>query len=120
MRIDLKKKTLFITGGMGGIGRSIVNKFAKCGANVITTSRYRKFLKRNNKIKFLTLDFESEESLIEIEKKIEKIKKIDYFINNAGVNKINYIYKISKYDLKKIHNVNLLGPIWLTHLIAKK
>ena len=58
--------------------------------------------------------------MINFEKKIKKISKIDFLINNAGINILNEIYNIKKKDLDSVCNINLLGPTWLTKLISLK
>ena len=39
MNFNFKNKTVIVTGGEGGIGKSISEKFTKFGANVIITTR---------------------------------------------------------------------------------
>ena len=51
MKFNFKKKLVVITGGEGGIGKSISNQFVNSGANVIITTRNRNKLKEKNKKK---------------------------------------------------------------------
>ena len=53
-------------------------------------------------------------------KKISKINKIDFLINNAGINILDSIYNIKKKDLSSITKINLIGPTWLTSIVTKK
>jgi 3-oxoacyl-[acyl-carrier protein] reductase len=120
MNINFKNKTLLISGGYGDFGKIIINKFCAYGANVIITTTNKKKIQNNKKIKALYLDFTLKESVASFTKEIKKIKKIDFLINNAGINIIDKINNIKKLDIFKIVNVNLEGPIWLSHLISKK
>lgn len=120
MNINFKNKTLLISGGYGDFGKAIIKKFLKHGANIIFTTTNKNKLKNEKKIKVFHLDFTCKESIIDFQKKIRKIKRIDFLINNAGINIIDPIYNIKKEDISKIVNINLEGPIWLSQIISKK
>jgi len=121
MKFNFKKKLVVITGGTGGIGKSISNKFVKSGASVIITTRNRNKLKeKNKKKKYIYLDFNNENSINIFLSQIKKLKKIDILINCAGINKLYDIDKIDKNFLDQIYKVNLRGPIILTNEISKK
>ena len=120
MNINFKNKTLLITGGLGDFGKVIVKKFLDYNAKVIITTTKKVVLKKSKKLNIIQLDFNNKNSLSSFEKKLIKINKIDYLINNAGINILNEIYNIKKNDLENISNVNLIGPIWLTKLVSLK
>ena len=120
MSISFKNKTLLITGGLGGFGSAIIKKFISHKCNVITTTTKKYKQKKSKNLRIIYLDFNDENSLSHFDTEINKINKIDFFINNAGINIIDKIYEVKKDDLKKISNVNLIGPIWLTKLISLK
>mgnify|MGYP001321068025 FL=1 len=120
MKFNLKNKTLLITGGLGDFGKVIVKKFVELGCNAIITTTKKSKEKNSKKIKILYLDFKDENSIYNFEKKIKNIKKIDYLINNAGINILDSIYNIKKKNLLNITNINLIGPTWLTSIIAAK
>ena len=81
---------------------------------------YKKRNQKNSKrLKIIQLDLNDKNSIIKFENEIKKINKIDFLINNAGINVLNEIYNIKK-DLDSIFNINLLGPTWLTKLISIK
>ena len=74
MNFNFKNKTVIVTGGEGGIGKSISEKFTKFGANVIITTRNKnKSNTRNKKKRFIYLDFNDENS---IDNFLDIIKKI--------------------------------------------
>ena len=120
MNINLANKTLLITGGLGDFGKVIVKKFLSYNAKVIITTTKNIKQKKSKKLDILQLDLNDKKSLSLFEKKLKKINKIDYLINNAGINILNEIYNIKKNDLENIINVNLVGPVWLTKLISAK
>ena len=119
MKLNFKNKTILITGGTNGIGKQLVTDFLKLKGKVICTTT--KLKKRNNKknLSFEYLDFNNQISKRNFFNKIRKIKKIDILINNAGINKINSIDNIELEDWKKINNVNVEGPLFLTKEVSK-
>tara|TARA_Y100000590_G_scaffold470736_1_gene669008 strand:- start:4163 stop:4891 length:729 start_codon:yes stop_codon:yes gene_type:complete len=121
MKFNFKKKIVVVTGGEGGIGKSISDQFVKLGANVIVTTRNKNKLKMKTKKKnYIYLDFNNENSINIFLSKIRKLNKIDILINCAGINKLYDIDKINKNFLDQIYKVNLRGPIILTNEISKK
>ena len=44
MKFNFKNKTVLITGGEGGLGKSICSKFAELGAKVIITTTNKKLI----------------------------------------------------------------------------
>ena len=49
MNFNFKNRTVIVTGGEGGIGQSISEKFIKFGANVIITTRNKNKLNTKSK-----------------------------------------------------------------------
>jgi NAD(P)-dependent dehydrogenase (short-subunit alcohol dehydrogenase family) len=93
MKINLKKKTILITGGTGALGKKICECFAKNGADLIILDRkdskkYCESLERKYSIKTLAfkIDFlDKTKPYDELFNQIQnKFKKIDVLINNAA------------------------------------
>ena len=118
MKISFKDKTVLITGASRGIGKSLFETFSSLGANVIGTSTKKNINLLKKKI--LQVDFTKNSSIKSFLNKINKIKKIDILINNAGINKISPIQNLDENSLKKILSVNLLAPILLTKFVSRK
>lgn len=116
MKLNFKNKTVLITGGEGGIGKSICKEFSKMGANVLITTTKRGLIHKKN---YMYLDFNSKNSIKNFLQKVKKIKKIDILINNAGINQVSSVNEIDEDYLQKIYRVNLKGPILLTKEISK-
>lgn len=92
MQINLKHKNIIVTGGSRGIGKSIAELLASCGANVAI--QYNKNKNRALKVrkalgvkaKLYQCDFADGLEVASFFNKVEKdFKHIDVIINNAGV-----------------------------------
>ena len=91
--IDLKNRTAIVTGAAQGFGLAISERLINSGAKVIMWDidgeTLKKSVKKINNPKFSfdsVLDVTKFEKVSkEIEKNIKEHKKIDIFINNAGI-----------------------------------
>jgi 3-oxoacyl-[acyl-carrier protein] reductase len=120
MKLDFRNKVILITGGEGGLGKSISNKFLELGAKVIITTTKRYLLNKKNKRKsYMYLDFSKKSTIKNFLEDLKKIKKIDILVNNAGINKLSYINDVNENYLDEIYKVNLRGPIILTKEVSK-
>jgi len=125
MKIDFNNKIVLITGGTRGIGAATVKLFQKYNAKIITTGTNIKQLEKLNKeskrsmTNYYHLDFTNVDSVNNFMDKINEFEAIDVLINNAGVNKIETIDKISEDEWDWINNVNLKGPFLLTRKISR-
>jgi len=113
MNINFRNKTILITGASNGIGLALFKRFKKLGGKVIGTCRNKK---RNN---LISVDLSNRESLKNFLSKIEKIKKIDVLINNAGSNIINDISLNRDQDIDEIISTNLVAPIKIIREVSK-
>ena len=119
MKMNFRNKTIIITGGEGGLGKSITKDFLKMGGTVFVTTTKKQLLKKNNKRKkYMYLDFNNKVSVRKFLEDLKKIKKIDVLINNAGVSKISAINEVDEKFLEEIYKINLKGPILLTKEIS--
>ena len=89
MNLNLKNKTLLITGGTGGFGKVIIKKFISQNCKVIATTTKKGNQKNSKRLKIIQLDLNDKNSIIKFENEIKKINKIDFLINNAGINVLN-------------------------------
>ena len=115
IKFDLKDRVAIVTGGAQGFGLAITKRFIVSGATVVIWDIDEGEIKRaidkikSDKVSFQIVDvsnFESiEKNLIEV---VNKFKKIDIFINNAGMAGMNKT--IAEYPLeewKKVIDLNL-------------
>jgi NAD(P)-dependent dehydrogenase (short-subunit alcohol dehydrogenase family) len=130
MKSNKKFKTVIITGGDRGIGRSIVFELAKTGYNIAFT--YNKNLeqaketlklikeKYNIYAKYYKLDVKNEKEVKEVFKSINNdFNEINVLVNNAGINKPTDFDKISLSDWNEIISVNLTGPFLCSKEVLK-
>ena len=121
--MNIKGKSVLVTGSSSGIGRETVKKFAKEGSNVIITyhsgkERAEKTAEycRNYTDTLLTrLDVTDIESIEKVVDKVEKnFNGLDILVNNAGVLEKGKLAKQTYDDIKKQIDVNLTGLINVT------
>ena len=109
--IDLKNRTAIVTGAAQGFGLAISERLINSGAKVIMWDVDGETLKKSiKKINNPKLSFDSvldvtkfEKVSKEIEKNIKEHKKIDIFINNAGISGPNT--KDWNYPIDEWHKV---------------
>ena len=113
-KFDLNNRVSVVTGGAQGFGLAIAKKFLESGAEVIAwdidKAELNKAKESLKSEKFIT-EIVDVTNFDEIKKNIDIIvnkKKIDIFINNAGIAGLNskvWDYPIDEW--KKIININL-------------
>lgn len=87
--MDLKDKTILITGGGSGIGLEAARQFLQAGAKVIITGRNQRKLddavRRYPTLVAIQSDASTEGDAISLYQKIEDLGGIDILYHNAGV-----------------------------------
>lgn len=122
--MDLKGKTILITGGSSGIGLESARQFLAQGANVIITGRNQEKLDSAKKmLPALTTfksDVENKEDAFALFTKVSSLGGIDILYNNAGVANTGMNLGISDERImeKALYemNVNYFGVIRLNNL----
>ena len=119
-----ERKVVFVTGGTRGIGKAIAIKFAKNGYNLVLNYVSDKTNVEELKKKFEELKVEcliekadvskSEEVEQIVKKTIEKFKKIDVLINNAGITRDGLLMRMKEEDFDKVIEINLKGTFLVT------
>jgi 3-oxoacyl-[acyl-carrier protein] reductase len=126
----LKGKTVLITGANGGIGRSLVEAFAREGYAIIAHLRKEKidFLEYAATIeeRYATsvtpiyFDLENEEEVkVGIKKIINNKTKVDVLVNNAGIAYIGLLQMTSLSEIRRIFDVNFFSIVQITQLISR-
>ena len=115
----LKGKTIIITGGGTGLGKSMAVRFAELGANLVLTSRRQDVLDETSaeikeatgaKILTVAADIRSPEQVTDmVAQSVSRFKKIDGLLNNAAGNFISPTEKLSENAFKTIVDIVLLG-----------
>lgn len=115
----MKKKTIVITGGSNGIGKSISLLYLNDNYNVCVIDIVNE-LDKNNNIDYYYGDVSNEFQMRNIFKMISnKYNNIDILINNAGKQEISSFEKMSISSFKSIVNNNLNGMFICTKLAYK-
>lgn len=128
MEINLKGKTVLITGGASGAGVSIVKQFACTGCNIAFTynhssqaaSELVKQLSLTTKIKAYEFNQANIESINPLIKNIiEDFGHIDVLVNNAGIYPAKSLNNISEKDFDEMMDTNNKGVFFLSKEVAK-
>jgi len=106
MKLDFTNKVILVTGSTRGIGKQIADDFTSLGGDVIRVSSKQ-------------CDFLNCEETSKYVETISNLKKIDICVNNAGINRIDYLDDISIKDFNEILKVNLYVPFLLSQVVSK-
>ena len=126
----LKNKTSLITGCNSGIGKSILEIFAKNNCDIIACVRKSdsSFIELTNNlsskykinINILNFDLENIDSIKNALSFVTKNKiNIDILVNNAGAIDTAIFQMTSLKNLKKMFDINYFGPFYLTQFVSK-
>ena len=109
--MKLENKVALITGGYKGIGRGIVDIFLKYGAKVIVLDLDESVKDLNNdNVLAINVDIRNKDAIKNaIEEGINKFKKLDIIVNNAGICKLDSFLNMSD-ELRNFHfDINIKG-----------
>ena len=125
----LEGKTAIITGGSRGIGKSIVEIFAKHGANVAFTYNSSaesakaiaaEVSKEGVKVKCYKSDASNFDNAQNLAAAVHKeFGSIDILINNAGITKDNLLMRMSEEDFDRVIEVNLKSVFNMTKAVQR-
>ncbi|HIC39448.1 MAG TPA: SDR family oxidoreductase [Candidatus Marinimicrobia bacterium] len=125
----LKGKTIIITGGGSGLGKSMAARFGELGANLVIASRRQQVIQdaadelRNTGAEVLGLtcdvrDVASVQALVDRTKK--QFGTIDVLLNNAAGNFISPTENLSPNGFKVVVDIVLHGTFNCTHAVGKE
>ena len=124
-KINLKNKTALVTGAGKGIGKACAIALAEAGANLIIISRTQKVL---NNVSKIIKKFRSKcishvcdvSNYNQIKNIINKQKKIDVLVNNAGTNIPEHFTKVQKKNMEYLVKVNTIATFNVAQLCTLK
>ncbi|MCS6820053.1 MAG: SDR family oxidoreductase [Chitinophagales bacterium] len=131
----LKGRTVVVTGGGTGLGKSMSRYFLELGANVVITSRKEEVLQKTaselmeqtgGQVLAVPCDIRHYEQVeIMLQKSLEKFNTVDALVNNAAGNFVSPTERLSANAFKAIIGIVLEGTINCTlafgkHWISKK
>lgn len=117
MRFD--GQTILVTGASRGIGRAIAEAFVERGARVLGTATSEgSFPADTSGIEFLVGDFSTPEGIESAAAQIASGPRLDALVNNAGINRILPLDKVSAVDFSDILTVDLRAPYRLCQAVV--
>ena len=118
--MDLKNKTILITGGSQGIGRALAECLAKEGARLIlvarSENRLKEFVKKFGKRhRYYVCDLSDHKQVIPLTKLIKNdLNDLDILVNAAGVGVYKNLQDVSFEDWTNSFSTNVTAPFLLT------
>ena len=125
----LKDKTIIVTGGGTGLGKSMSTRFGELGANLVIASRREDVIQSaaeeirqtGAEVLDLSCDVRRQESVREMVNAVkEKFGKIDVLVNNAAGNFISPTENLSPGGFKVVVDIVLNGTFNCTHAVGKE
>ena len=124
------EKVAIITGASRGIGREIAKTLARKGIKVVANFNksednaieLKEELKKENiDIEIFKADVSKREDVKKlVQFTIEKFKKIDILINNAGIAEYNLFTEETDEDWKRVINTNLYSAFAMSQEVSKE
>jgi short-subunit dehydrogenase len=109
-------RTALVTGASSGIGRATAAALTARGYRVLGTSRSPQSLPQEHRVagvEYLALDLASEDS---IDALAGRLAGVDVLVNNAGESQSGPFEELPGDALRRLFQVNVLGPVRLTQL----
>ena len=120
--IDLSGKTALVTGGSRGIGKAIVLRLARQGADIAfsyrgnadaaaaTAAEVEALGRRALAVQADAKEQEGAEALVKAV--LDEYGKVDILVNNAGITRDDLIMRMKKEDWTDVLETNLFGAFW--------
>jgi len=124
----LKDKTIVITGGGTGLGKSMATRFAELGANLVITSRRQDVIDNTaeelrqygGKVLAITCDVRNPEQVQSmVDQTVSELGSIDILLNNAAGNFISPTEDLSPNGFKTVVDIVLNGTFNCTQAAGK-
>ena len=125
MKFDFKGKIIIITGSTRGIGKKIAEDLFSLGATLILTGTNKKEVKELNNLKrpnvrYYYLDNLKKKSVDSFLEDISDLDLIHGLVNNAGINRLNFVQNVNLSDWNDMVSVNLTTPFRLIKAVSAK
>lgn len=127
--MHLKGQVTLITGGARGIGKSIAEKFADNGSDLVIVDvnedaaieTAAEMEKKGIKAIAIKADVSSADEVEAMfQKVVEDFGKIDILVNNAGVTRDNLLLRMKESEWDLVININLKGVFLCTKSAVKR
>ena len=123
MKLNLRGKTVVVTGAAGGMGLATISLLLKYNVDILALDiqKPNKKLLQNKRVTYRQIDLVNEIELTRtIREFIKKFKRIDYLVNTTGVLWFGKDISAVDLDLKvwdQVFNINLKTMVLLSKLI---
>jgi len=126
--MDFKGKNILITGAASGVGKSIAESFGRLGGSILLVDKNvndgekttKGIVELGGNAEFFYIDLSDIPSIeTTVKNIIEKYKKIDVLINNAGICPMQKFYEIELYQWDNVIRINLTSAFFLIKEISK-
>tara|TARA_A100001015_G_C14965855_1_gene702904 strand:- start:737 stop:1456 length:720 start_codon:yes stop_codon:yes gene_type:complete len=116
----LKKKVILISGCSSGLGKDLSKYYQKNGFIVVGFGPNTKVKNKKN-LFFKNVNLKSKSQINNfLSLIIKKYKKIDYFINNAGISPAAFPALLNNFEfIEEVTKINIIGQIHLINEITK-
>jgi NAD(P)-dependent dehydrogenase (short-subunit alcohol dehydrogenase family) len=111
------QRTILITGCSTGIGAALAAALQRRGNRVYATARRPETLKPLTSLGLdaLPLDVNDDASIATVMSRIEsEAGRLDMLINNAGFSQVGAVVDLSREDLRKQYETNVISPVAMT------
>ena len=123
--MDLKDKTVIITGGSEGVGAACARAFGARGANLVLAARGKKKLEAiaeelrpDIAVEIAAMDVSDPDACLNLIKKAQfEFGGVHVLVNNAGYHERGKVEAVAADDLGRMVDVNLRAPIVLSRLV---
>lgn len=123
--MELRDKTVIITGGSEGVGAAAARAFASAGANLVLAARGKKKLdamaeelRSKTRVELYVMDVADPDACASLFKKAQfEFGSIHVLVNNAGYHVRGDVETINPDDLGRMIDTNLKAPIVLSRLV---
>ena len=120
--MKLKNKSIVVTGASSGMGKAIVERFVREGANIIAVARRRERLEElaaslaglEGKVIPYVGDVSKEETMVgAIDLAVKEFGRLDVLVNNAGImDDMSPIGDVKNEKIEQVFAVNVYGPMY--------
>jgi NAD(P)-dependent dehydrogenase (short-subunit alcohol dehydrogenase family) len=128
MHLSFSDKTILVTGATRGIGKQIAEDLHTLGASLLLTGTHQDeidLLNKNSAItldrkKYFCVDLINPESVGAFLEQLDSYPVIDGIVNNAGINRLNYIADVESNDWDEMLSINLTAPFRLINHLSER
>ncbi|MDP6033264.1 MAG: 2,4-dienoyl-CoA reductase [Candidatus Marinimicrobia bacterium] len=124
----LKKKSIIVTGGGTGLGKSMATRYAELGADLVITSRRQEVINSTaeelreygGKVLAVSCDVRDPDQVQNmVDQTVNEFGKIDILLNNAAGNFISPTENLSSNGFKTVVDIVLNGTFNCTQAVGK-